>query len=278
MKNFKSKDKTGFTVVPNGILTGKKLSAKALGVYLLIVSRPEDWRFSVKGLCTLCPDGYASVNSAVTELEKAGYIKREGIQHRNGRYTGGEWFIYDTPHKSSAVGEKQESVKQNRNSTHTENQFSEETFKEIPFTENSEQLNIKQINTEQIITEQQSLQSEKEMMTDELKSRIDYDVLSDSYGSELLDCICRAVTETLFSGRKTLRINGRDIPLAEVAERYSQLNSENLSFAIETVADNASEIKNPVSYWASVLYNAPVDEKLWVESEFRKYQKETGLQ
>ena len=115
-------------------------------------------------------------------------------------------------------------------------------------------------------------------MTDELKSRIDYDVLSDSYGSELLDCICRAVTETLFSGRKTLRINGRDIPLAEVAERYSQLNSENLSFAIETVADNASEIKNPVSYWASVLYNAPVDEKLWVESEFRKYQKETGLQ
>ena len=43
MKNFKSKDKTGFTVVPNGILTGKKLSAKALGVYLLIVSRPEDW-------------------------------------------------------------------------------------------------------------------------------------------------------------------------------------------------------------------------------------------
>ena len=132
-------------------------------------------------------------------------------------------------------------------------------------------------NTEQTNTEQISLQSKKEMMTEEFKNRIDYEVLSDTYGSELLDCICKTVTETLCGGKKTVRINGSDIPLADVSERYSQLNSENLSFAIDTVAENKNGIKNPVSYWASVLYNAPVDEKLWVESEFNKYRKETGI-
>ena len=277
MKKFSSKDKAGFTYVPNGILSGRNLSAKALGVYFLIVSRPDGWHFSVKGLCSLCSDGYASINSAVTELEKAGFIKREGIQHRNGRYAGGDWIIYDTLRKEITGCENQDSENRNTIISGAEKQSDEKMFVENSFIENSGLLNTEQINTEQTNTEQISLQSKKEMMTEEFKNRIDYEVLSDTYGSELLDCICKTVTETLCGGKKTVRINGSDIPLADVSERYSQLNSENLSFVIDTVAENKNGIKNPVSYWASVLYNAPVDEKLWVESEFNKYRKETGI-
>ncbi|MBR3439318.1 MAG: hypothetical protein IKH13_07445 [Clostridia bacterium] len=277
MKHFGKIEETGFTLVPNTIIKEGKLSIKALGLYYLIASRPDNWRFSVKGLCSLCSDGYASVNSAVAELEKAGYIRRESVKHINGRYTAGEWTVYDRPVRDNTVIENQDREKQNAENQRTEKQHSEIQFNENQFAENSKEINIEQINNEQTNTDIISLQSEKEMLTEELKNRIDYDVLSVTYGSELLDCICQALTDTVYSGKKTVKINGRDIPLCDVVERYTQLNSENLSFAIDTVTENNAEIKNPVSYWASVLYNAPVDEKLWVESEFKKYKREMGF-
>ncbi|MBQ6265830.1 MAG: helix-turn-helix domain-containing protein [Clostridia bacterium] len=272
MKQFCQIKKTGYTLVPNGIIREKTLSAKALGVYILIVSRPENWSFSVKGICSLCSDGYSSVSSAVAELEEAGFIKREGMQRANGRYSAGEWTVFDSAVNGNTVHENPRTEK-----TQTVKPCCEIQSSEIQLRENRKVINNEQINTEQTNNEQISLQSKKDMVTEEFKNRIDYDVLSDIYGSSLLDCICQAYADTVCSGRKTVKISGDDIPLCDVTERFRQLNSENLAFAIDTVSENGYEIKKPLNYWVSVLYNAPVDEKLWVESEFRKYKSEMGL-
>ena len=139
MKKLNFTENGNYTMVPNGILRSGKLSAKALGVYFLIVSLPDNWNFSVKGLCTLCSDGKASIASAVAELEKAGFIKRQGSVYRNGKFTAGDWTVCSDVKAENSEAEKQ---------------MSENLMSENLMSENQPQLNTKQQKTKQTNTKQ----------------------------------------------------------------------------------------------------------------------------
>ena len=139
MKKLNFTENGNFTMVPNGILRSGKLSAKALGVYFLIVSLPDNWNFSVKGLCTLCSDGYNAVSSAVRELEEAGFLKRKPRTGENGRFSECEWEIECKP--------------LNENPS-TEKPSSDEPSADEPSSENQPQLNTKQQKTKQTNTKQ----------------------------------------------------------------------------------------------------------------------------
>ena len=110
MKVFKDTEKTGYTIVPNGILRSRNISLKALGIYYLIVSLPDDWNCSVNGLCTLCSDGKGSMRTAVRELEKAGFLHRIKPSGGVNRFSDGDWIISDFPltEKQSADSPSQE--------------------------------------------------------------------------------------------------------------------------------------------------------------------------
>lgn len=64
-----------FTVVPNILLRDKRLSYKAKGIFLQIISVPEDWNFSVKGLTQLAKESTGAVTSGLRELEACGYLE-----------------------------------------------------------------------------------------------------------------------------------------------------------------------------------------------------------
>lgn len=74
---FKQDKLKGFTVIRNSIFKDNQLSAKAKGVACQLLSLPPTWDYSVKGLVTLFSDGEASIRSALSELEEAGYLRRE---------------------------------------------------------------------------------------------------------------------------------------------------------------------------------------------------------
>ena len=68
-------DKTrDYTVMANHHLRNKALSLKAKGLLSLMLSLPEDWDYTTKGLSMICKDGVDSICSTVKELEKAGYL------------------------------------------------------------------------------------------------------------------------------------------------------------------------------------------------------------
>ncbi|MBQ6265142.1 MAG: helix-turn-helix domain-containing protein [Clostridia bacterium] len=121
MKNFTQGEKDGFVYLPKGVLKSRNISLKALGVYFMIASLPDDWNFSVRGLCALCSDGRDSVISAVRELEQAGFLKRINSYGEKGRFSKCEWNITDSP-------------------------FTAKPFTDNPFTVNQPQINNKQIN------------------------------------------------------------------------------------------------------------------------------------
>lgn len=74
---FKQEKLTDFTIIRNAIFKDYRLSAKAKGVACQLLSLPPTWDYSVRGLTTLFNDGEASIRSALSELEDAGYLRRE---------------------------------------------------------------------------------------------------------------------------------------------------------------------------------------------------------
>ena len=91
----KSRD---FTVVANCVFKDRSLSAKAKGVLVEMLSLPESWDYTLKGLTTLFSDGIDSIRQGINELEKHGYIVRERKRDARGRLGGMEYVIYETPH------------------------------------------------------------------------------------------------------------------------------------------------------------------------------------
>ena len=111
-----------FTVMSNTHLFDKNLSLKAAGLLSKILALPDNWNYSIKGLCAICKESETAVKSALNELRDNRYVIVERIDPSS--ETGGriqyEYFVYEQPqgeeNKKIDVKEayrvKQESEKQ----------------------------------------------------------------------------------------------------------------------------------------------------------------------
>lgn len=95
-----------FTVMSNYHFKEKKLSLKSKGLLSLMLSLPDDWDYTVAGLVTLSSDGKDSVNSALKELEKFGYLTRTRLTDARGRFAGIEYNIYENPIADNPISEE----------------------------------------------------------------------------------------------------------------------------------------------------------------------------
>lgn len=95
-----------FTVMSNYHFKEKKLSLKSKGLLSLMLSLPDDWDYTVAGLVTLSSDGKDSVNSALKELEKFGYLTRTRLTDARGRFAGIEYNIYENPITDNPISEE----------------------------------------------------------------------------------------------------------------------------------------------------------------------------
>lgn len=73
------------------------LSLKAKGLLSLMLSLPDGWDYTTKGLACICKDGVDSICSTVKELEKAGYVRRKRLRNELGHLTEVEYTILEKP-------------------------------------------------------------------------------------------------------------------------------------------------------------------------------------
>ena len=78
MAVFRVEKTKDFTVMSNHHLRNVSLSLKAKGLLSLMLSLPDNWDYTTKGLAHICKDGVDSISSAIKELEKQGYLTRSG--------------------------------------------------------------------------------------------------------------------------------------------------------------------------------------------------------
>ena len=69
MSIVRSQKTEGFTVMSNSHLKDRSISLKAKGLLSLILSLPDGWVYTIKGLATLNTDGLDSTRAALKNLE-----------------------------------------------------------------------------------------------------------------------------------------------------------------------------------------------------------------
>ena len=83
MAVFRVEKTKDFTIMSNHHLRNTELSLKAKGILSLMLSLPEDWDYTTKGLAHICKDGVDSITTALKELERHGYLTRQRLRYDN---------------------------------------------------------------------------------------------------------------------------------------------------------------------------------------------------
>ncbi len=71
-----AKKKGSFVEVDNDILRDFNLSFDAKGLWVYLLTFPDNWTFYPAKIAKEVPDGQFAVNSSLKELERAGYVRR----------------------------------------------------------------------------------------------------------------------------------------------------------------------------------------------------------
>lgn len=126
-----------YTVISNDCIRDSRLSFKARGLLVLLLSYPDGWKVNTEHLTTQSEkDGRTSVLSALKELEQFGYLTRTQIRE-NGRITGYESVVREIPESGFPQSENlitgnliSENLK-TENPLHNKYQFKELPKKEV---------------------------------------------------------------------------------------------------------------------------------------------------
>ena len=106
---FKIQKNSNYTAMSNIHLQDKRLSLKAKGLLSLMLSLPADrWKYSIRGLASICRDGVDSVRDGIRELERAGYVIRFRSRKANGQLGEAIYWIYEEPQNGPQDGDEAE--------------------------------------------------------------------------------------------------------------------------------------------------------------------------
>ena len=141
-----------YTVMSNYHLRDRNLTLKAKGLLSLILSLPEDWNYTTRGLAAICKEGVDSIGAALRELESAGYLTRHRLRDRSGRISDTEYVVYESPHKETEA-DSPDTASQGTDvpdtaSPCTENPYMVSPDTEAPRTDTSDTENPAQLNTQ----------------------------------------------------------------------------------------------------------------------------------
>ena len=83
-----------YTTMCNTHLRDKNLSLKAKGLLSMMLSLPDKWNYSVKGLEGICKESKNTINSVLNELEDNNYLVRRR-RYCNGKISEWEYIIFE---------------------------------------------------------------------------------------------------------------------------------------------------------------------------------------
>lgn len=249
----KSKD---FTVMSNHHLRDKILSLKAKGLLSQMLSLPEDWDYTLKGLAAINRESIDAIRQAILELEDSGYVMRSRARDEKGCLRGTEYIIYERPQgqdhpmlgnptlDNPALGNPMQLNKDIQNKEL-------QSIDSIPFF--SEETRSEGKGNEL------ATQSAIEVYREVIKENIEYDSLSacPEIDSEELDGIVDLLLETICTDRETIRVAGGDYPSEFVKMKLLRLNSEHIKFVMDCLKRNTTQIRNIKKYLLTMLFNAP---------------------
>lgn len=274
MAVFRVEKTKDFTIMSNHHLRNTELSLKAKGLLSLMLSLPEDWDYTTKGLAHICKDGVDSITTALKELERHGYLTRQRLRYDNGQLGDIEYTIHEQPVSTENTG-----LSPKRENPRQVNPRQVKPVLGKPEQEKPAQLNIQESITEKSITDisntHQSIYPASgrtpgdnvEMDRDRIdridtyreiiKENIEFEALVHRYGYERVDELVELMLQTVLSQRPYIRIAGDDYPREVVKSRFLKVNFSHVEYVFDCLDNNTTKVRNIKSYLLAALYNAP---------------------
>ena len=271
MAVFRIEKTRDYTVMSNYHLRDMSLSLKAKGLLSLMLSLPENWDYTMKGLARICKDGIDSISGGIRELEAHGYLIRARVRGANGQLGSIEYTILEQPKAPLPTQEK----------PIRENPVQANPMLDAPIQENPAQLNKEESSnypskTDLSITEESSpiLSSppvprersgqdgmrKRESYQEIILENIDYDILTqdEKLDRDRLDELVELMVDTVCSNREMIRVAGDDYPAEVVRSRFLKLNASHIEYVLDRMRENTTYVRNIKKYLLAALYNAPV--------------------
>ena len=75
MAVFRIEKTRDYTVMSNHHLKDRTLTLKSKGLLSMMLSLPDEWNYTTRGLAAICREGVDSIGAALKELETHGYMR-----------------------------------------------------------------------------------------------------------------------------------------------------------------------------------------------------------
>jgi hypothetical protein len=258
-----------YTTMSNFHLRDKNLSNKSRGLLSTMLSLPENWDYTTRGLAAICKDGVDGITAQLKELEQRGYLVRHRIRDSNGRITDMEYVIYEEPQPVSPDTEKPDMVIPDMAEPCLGSPAQRNIDKRITEESNTELSSIYSIPSDEfrpsVLAALDTKRKEAEYKDIEryrylIMENIEYEILLENnpYDREMLEEILELLVDTVCATKKYIRVAGSDYPAEVVRSRLLKLNAHHIEFVISCFKENTTKVRNVKQYLLTSLYNAPV--------------------
>ncbi|MCD7740673.1 MAG: helix-turn-helix domain-containing protein [Ruminococcus sp.] len=283
MPKLKKKIHSDFTTVHNTFLRDNKVGATERGVLMTMLSLPDDWNFSIKGLEAILPDGRTKIATALKNLEAFHYLIRKRV-YVDGKIADWVYIFSDEPmenedeEKTSSDGDETKALEsENLDSENLESEKLNVGFQDVEKPSDNQILN-NQILNNQVLYQSiyPSIKDKSDVIdlethqkfTSQVKEQIAYDYLLSvkngdgklCYQQSQIDEIVDSMVSVMTTKNPSVRVNKENLATAIVQEQFSTLNEGHIMYVLECLDKTTAntQIRNRRAYIISALYNAPI--------------------
>ena len=272
-----------YTIMSNHHLIDPELSFKAKGLMSYMLSRPDNWDFTIEGLAHQNKEGADAIARIIRELEERGYITRSRTRNAAGKFTDMEYKILECPVETSEKEEPRaphspEPIPDSPlpNHPHPENPGMDSPLPVSPFPDSAGQIITESPKTEKRNTdlsnpdpsktdlsiperacEESPWRQDIRTLTVGVRLSIGYYELREQHSQDELDNIVSLIVEVLSARCDTFTLSGRKIPADLVKSRFQALNSHHIEYIFDCMKKSGSDIRNIKQYLLTSLFNAP---------------------
>lgn len=157
---FRVEKSREYVVMNNKFLRNKEMSLKAKGLLALCLSLPDDWNYSLNGLCAIVKESQTAVRSTLKELEKFGHLTRSRQQDKKGQFVY-EYVLYESPH----IGFR----------------YADNQYADVRYTENNIQQSIEEQSIKKPSIEDKFIYRESDELTSILEEQVKQEDLRELY-------------------------------------------------------------------------------------------------
>ncbi len=237
---------SNYTCISNAVLRDERLSFEVMAFMVKILSLPDDWSFSVKGIAKVCKVGERTVYRYFKELEECGYLRKERIKDERGCFVDTSYFFTENP---LAINDNTERpcdisahTEQIRTTEPSEPPAKSEHTVDSPLAISPQVASDTQINNNIIINKKR---------LDLIDQQINGEILREEFGGYYIDKVVEVITDCMKAKSRT--ISGDTVDNSELQRVFGEVCETDIRKA--TQALKGKRYDNFAGYFGSVLFN-----------------------